>query len=75
MLFSNVVMLAIMISTATTLHANGTRDLESAAQAASALEPVAGTWSTGLFALGSVGTGLLATPVLAGSAAAGFARC
>jgi Mn2+/Fe2+ NRAMP family transporter len=73
MLFSNVVMLAIMVSTATTLNAHGVRDLSGAAQAATALEPVAAGASTALFALGFIGTGLLAIPVLAGSAAAGFA--
>ncbi len=57
MLFSNVVMLAIMVSTATTLHADGVRDLSSAAQTATALEPAAGAWSTTLFALGFIGTG------------------
>jgi NRAMP (natural resistance-associated macrophage protein)-like metal ion transporter len=73
MLFSNVVMTAIIISTATTLHAQGQTDLRTAADAAKGLEPVVGAWSTALFALGLVGTGLLAIPVLAGSAAAGIA--
>jgi NRAMP (natural resistance-associated macrophage protein)-like metal ion transporter len=73
MLFSNLVMLAIMVATAATVHAGGARDLNSAADAARALEPVAGHWAGALFALGFIGTGLLAIPVLAGSAAAGVA--
>jgi NRAMP (natural resistance-associated macrophage protein)-like metal ion transporter len=73
MLFSNLVMLAIMIATATTLHARGHTELGSAADAAQGLEPVVGPWSSVLFALGFVGTGLLAIPVLAGSGAAGIA--
>ncbi len=66
---SNAVAFFIMLTTAATLHAQGVRDLQSAAQAASALKPVAGELAFVLFALGIVGTGLLAIPVLAGSAA------
>jgi NRAMP (natural resistance-associated macrophage protein)-like metal ion transporter len=66
---SNAVAFFIMLTTAATLHAQGVRDLQSAAQAASALKPVAGEFAFILFALGIVGTGLLAIPVLAGSAA------
>jgi Mn2+/Fe2+ NRAMP family transporter len=66
---SNLVAIAIIISTAATLHAKGIVDIQSAAQAAQALEPVAGRFAFLLFALGIVGTGLLAIPVLAGSAA------
>jgi NRAMP (natural resistance-associated macrophage protein)-like metal ion transporter len=73
MFFSNLVMLAIMVASAATLHDRGTTDLTSTADAARALEPVAGSWSVGLFAVAFVGTGLLAIPVLAGSAAAGLA--
>jgi NRAMP (natural resistance-associated macrophage protein)-like metal ion transporter len=69
MAVSNGVAFFIMLTTAATLHAQGVRDLQSAAQAASALKPVAGELAFALFALGIVGTGLLAIPVLAGSAA------
>jgi NRAMP (natural resistance-associated macrophage protein)-like metal ion transporter len=69
MAFSNAVALAIMITTAATLHAAGITDIESSSQAAEALRPVAGAFAFTLFALGIVGTGLLAVPVLAGSAA------
>ena len=67
--FSNLVAIAIIISTAATLHARGVIDIQSAAQAAQALEPVAGKFAFVLFTVGIVGTGLLAIPVLAGSAA------
>ncbi len=73
MAFSNIVMLAIMIATATTLHDRGTTEIGSVTDAAGALEPVVGPWSTALFAIAFVGTGLLAIPVLAGSGAAGIA--
>jgi len=66
---SNLVALAIMIATAATLHAHGTTTINTAADAAKALEPVAGRFAFALFSLGIVGTGLLAIPVLAGSAA------
>ena len=69
MAFSNVVALAIMITTAATLHAAGIADVDSSSQAAEALRPVAGPLAFTLFALGIIGTGLLAVPVLAGSAA------
>jgi NRAMP (natural resistance-associated macrophage protein)-like metal ion transporter len=67
--FSNFVALAIMVTAATTLHAAGIREVQSAAQAAEALKPIAGNFAFSLFALGIVGTGLLSVPVLAGSAA------
>jgi NRAMP (natural resistance-associated macrophage protein)-like metal ion transporter len=73
MLFSNVVMFAIIIATAATLHAHGKTNLNSAADAAKALEPLAGRWAGALFALGFIGSGMLAVPVLAGSGAAGLA--
>ena len=73
MLVSNLVALAIMISTAATLHAAGKTDIQTAADAARALEPVAGKFAFLLFSLGIVGTGLLAIPVLAGSTA--YAVC
>jgi Mn2+/Fe2+ NRAMP family transporter len=69
MAFSNAVALAIMITTAATLHAAGITDIDSSSQAAEALRPVAGPFAFALFTLGIVGTGLLAVPVLAGSAA------
>jgi len=69
MAFSNLIALAIMIATAATLHAHGKTDIATAAEAAEALRPVAGDFAFLLFALGIVGTGLLAVPVLAGSAA------
>jgi NRAMP (natural resistance-associated macrophage protein)-like metal ion transporter len=69
MAFSNFVALAIMIATADTLHLRGITQIETAAQAAEALRPVAGSLAFLLFAIGIIGTGLLAIPVLAGSAA------
>jgi Mn2+/Fe2+ NRAMP family transporter len=61
--------LAIMITTGATLHKAGATEIASSAEAAEALKPVAGAFAYALFALGIVGTGLLAVPVLAGSAA------
>jgi Mn2+/Fe2+ NRAMP family transporter len=69
MAISNLVALAIMVTAAATLHRHGVGALGSAAQAAEALRPLAGNAAFALFALGIVGTGLLAVPVLAGSAA------
>jgi len=69
MALSNLIALAIMISTAATLHAAGKTQISTAADAAEALRPVAGDFAFWLFAIGIVGTGLLAIPVLAGSAA------
>jgi Mn2+/Fe2+ NRAMP family transporter len=69
MAVSNLVALAIMIGTAATLHASGKTDITTAADAASALKPVAGQFAFLLFSLGIIGTGLLAIPVLAGSTA------
>jgi len=69
MAVSNLVALAIMIATAATLHASGKTTIGTAADAAKALEPAAGPFAFLLFALGIIGTGLLAIPVLAGSAA------
>ena len=74
MAFSNLVALAIIVTTAATLHAHGITDIETSAQAASALRPVAGEFAFTVFALGIVGTGLLAVPVLAGSAAYALAE-
>ena len=69
MAFSNVIALSIIITAAATLHATGRTDIETSAQAAEALRPVAGAFAEWIFALGIVGTGLLAIPVLAGSTA------
>lgn len=69
MAFSNVVALSIIIGTASTLHIHGITDIESAEQAASALDPIAGRFSSIIFAAGIFGTGLLAVPTLAGSVA------
>ncbi|MDP9422285.1 MAG: divalent metal cation transporter [Pseudomonadota bacterium] len=69
MAFSNLVALAIMLTAASTLHAANITDIETSAQAAEALRPIAGNYASIIFALGIVGTGLLAVPVLAGSAA------
>jgi Mn2+/Fe2+ NRAMP family transporter len=66
---SNLVALAIMMTTAATLNAHGVIDIRTSADAAAALEPFAGDYASIIFALGIVGTGLLAVPVLAGSAA------
>jgi Mn2+/Fe2+ NRAMP family transporter len=69
MAFSNLISLAIIIATAATLNARGTTNIATAAQAAEALRPIAGEFAFFLFALGIIGTGLLAVPVLAGSTA------
>jgi NRAMP (natural resistance-associated macrophage protein)-like metal ion transporter len=67
--FSNLIALAIMITAAATLYANNVTDIQTSAQAAEALRPIAGSFAETIFALGVVGTGLLSVPVLAGSAA------
>ena len=67
MLFSNLIMYFIILTTATTLHAHGKIHIESAKDAAEALRPLAGSAAYLLFTLGIVGTGMLAIPVLAGS--------
>ncbi len=69
MFVSNAIAVAIMIATAATLHQAGVTHIDTAAQAAAALRPVAGDFAFALFALGIIGTGLLAVPVLAGSVA------
>jgi NRAMP (natural resistance-associated macrophage protein)-like metal ion transporter len=68
MTFSNLVAFFIILSTAATLHAAGVTDIQTSAQAAEALRPLAGDFTFLLFSLGIIGTGLLAVPVLAGSA-------
>lgn len=69
MAFSTIISLAIVFATAATLHANGVRDIATSSQAAEALRPIAGELAFAMFAAGIIGTGLLAVPVLAGSAA------
>jgi Mn2+/Fe2+ NRAMP family transporter len=69
MIFSNVIAYFIMLATASTLHAHGITDIQTAGDAAEALRPIAGNLAFLLFALGIIGTGLLAIPVLAGSGA------
>ncbi|OJY63397.1 MAG: iron transporter [Rhodospirillales bacterium 70-18] len=70
---SNVISLFIIFATAATLHAHGVTDIQTAAQAAEALRPIAGEFAFLVFACGIIGTGMLAVPVLAGSAA--YAVC
>jgi len=69
MFFSNLVMYFIILTTAATLHAHGRNNIETAREAAEALRPLAGNGAYLLFTLGLIGTGMLAVPVLAGSAA------
>jgi Mn2+/Fe2+ NRAMP family transporter len=67
--FSNLIAFFMILATAATLHAHGITDIETTSQAAQSLKPIAGRFAFLLFAAGIVGTGLLALPVLAGSAA------
>ncbi|MDG4895185.1 MULTISPECIES: Nramp family divalent metal transporter [unclassified Mesorhizobium] len=69
MAFSNLIALAIVFTTAATLHKAGVTDIASSTDAAKALEPAAGKFAFIIFSAGIIGTGLLAVPVLAGSAA------
>jgi NRAMP (natural resistance-associated macrophage protein)-like metal ion transporter len=69
MFVSNAIGWFIIITVAATLNAHGVKDIQTASQAAEALKPIAGPFAFILFALGIVGTGMLAVPVLAGSAA------
>jgi Mn2+/Fe2+ NRAMP family transporter len=73
MLFANVVMYCILLATAATLHRAGRTEIDSAAEAAEALRPLAGNAATVLMALGLIGTGFLTVPILTGSA--GYAIC
>src|ERR1035437_8185330 len=73
MTFSTLVMFAIIVATAQTLHTHNKTNIQSAAQAAEALKPFAGHFASALFALGFIGSGLLAIPVLAGSGSVGMA--
>jgi hypothetical protein len=72
--FSNVIAIAIMTTTAATLNAYGVTNVESSAQAAEALKPIAGSFAYLIFTVGIIGTGVLAVPVLAGSAAYAIAE-
>jgi Mn2+/Fe2+ NRAMP family transporter len=69
MAFSNLIALAIIVTTVATLNKAGITEIESSAQAAEALRPIAGDFAFVLFSTGIIGTGLLAVPILAGSAA------
>ncbi len=69
MIASNLVAFFIIVTTAATLHSHGVTHIDTAAQAAEALRPVGGEFAFALFAMGIIGTGMLAVPVLAGSAA------
>jgi NRAMP (natural resistance-associated macrophage protein)-like metal ion transporter len=66
---SNLIALFIIFATAATLHANGVTEIQTSSQAAEALRPIAGVFTFALFAAGIIATGMLAVPVLAGSAA------
>jgi NRAMP (natural resistance-associated macrophage protein)-like metal ion transporter len=68
MAFSNLVMYFIILTSAAVLHAHGKTDIQTAEQAAAALEPLAGPFAFIVFSVGMIGTGLLAIPILAGSA-------
>jgi NRAMP (natural resistance-associated macrophage protein)-like metal ion transporter len=74
MMLSNLIAFFIILTTASVLHANGVTNINSATQAAEALRPLAGEFTFLLFATGIIGTGLLAIPVLAGSAAYGVSE-
>jgi NRAMP (natural resistance-associated macrophage protein)-like metal ion transporter len=69
MAFSNLIALSIIVTAAAALHVSGKTDIQTSAEAAEALRPIAGAFAEVIFALGIVGTGLLAIPVLAGAAA------
>ncbi|HET6389667.1 divalent metal cation transporter [Hyphomicrobium sp.] len=71
---SNLIALFIIFATAATLHANGVTEIQTSSQAAEALRPVAGVFTFALFAVGIISTGMLAVPVLAGSAAYGVSE-
>jgi len=73
MAFANLTAFFIILTTAATLNAKGITDIQTSAEAAEALRPIAGEFAFALFSMGIIGTGLLAVPVLAGSAA--YAVC
>jgi NRAMP (natural resistance-associated macrophage protein)-like metal ion transporter len=74
MTFSNLIAFSIILTTASVLNAGGVTNINSATQAAEALRPLAGSFTFFLFSLGIIGTGMLAIPVLAGSAAYGVSE-
>ena len=74
MIFSNAIAFFIILTTAAVLNGHGVTNINSAAEAAEALRPLAGNFTFLLFALGIIGTGMLAIPVLAGSAAYGVSE-
>lgn len=69
MAISNIIAIFIMLTAAATLHAHGITDIQTANQAATALRPIAGRFASVVFACGLIGSGMLAVPVMAGSAA------
>ena len=69
MAFSNLIALCIVLTTAATLHTHGITNIQTSSQAAEALRPIAGEFAFAIFALGIIGTGMLALPVLSGSSA------
>ena len=71
---SNLIALCIIFATAATLNASGVTDIQTSSQAAEALRPIAGVFTFALFAAGIIATGMLAVPVLAGSAAYGVSE-
>ncbi len=74
MFYSNLIAYFVILTTAITLHESGIRDIQTAAQAAAALRPLAGEFAFYLFSLGILGVGLIGVPVLAGSAAYALAE-
>ena len=74
MFFSNITAYFIILASAVTLHVSGVKNIDTAAQAASALKPLAGNFAYFLFAAGILGVGLIGVPVLAGSAAYAMAE-
>jgi Mn2+/Fe2+ NRAMP family transporter len=74
MAFSNIIAFFIILDTAAVLHAHGITDIQTGAQAAEALRPLAGELAFLLFSIGIIGTGLIAIPVLAGSSAYALAE-
>ena len=74
MFYSDLVAIFIILATAVTLHTAGITNIQTAAQAASALQPLAGEFAFLLFTIGILGVGLLGVPVLAGSAAYALAE-
>src|SRR5258708_13653835 len=72
--FCNIIAFFIILDTATVLHAHGITDIQTGAQAAEALRPLAGELAFLLFSIGIIGTGLIAIPVLAGSSAYALAE-